>query len=286
MSFPSGSSRSPRRGPGTPSRRSRAQRVARRRALAVRAVEANLVCSQRVARAATRDVAVVQACSRTTRRKRGARYNYLPEALVALLWRQSGRKAFGWLHAAVARISRKSPLYGVPRDGSRGAPARGAAVPRRERARFATWLFGRRGPTHPSSPTPPGPRAVAQIRARNLTSHRSSLRRPKGAASYAPNLSLHTPPLRAGTHDCTTHRCCNGRQPQTIPAPEIQHAQAAVAARARGARGGARRASTRCVARDARADAARRLATTARRRAAFIGHAARRLSSADRQRRF
>ena len=34
------------------------------------------------------------------------------------------------LHAAVARISRKSPLYGVPRDGSRGAPARGAAGPR------------------------------------------------------------------------------------------------------------------------------------------------------------
>ena len=60
------------------------------------------------------------------------------------------------------------------------------------------------------------------IRARNLPSHRSSLRRPRGAASYAPNLSCHTLPLRAETHKYTTYRSCNGRQPQPIPARRIQ----------------------------------------------------------------
>ena len=152
----------------------------------------------------------------------------------------------------------------VPRRQTTGSHATAPAV-------FGPWgRFSkvRVGTTRVASPAFETPRRSAPvfadasgaagrraIRARNLTSHRSSLRRPRGAASYAPNLSLHTPPLRAGTHDCTTHRCCNGRQPQTIPAPEIQHAQAAVAARARGAGGGAR------------------LATTARRRAALSGRA-------------
>ena len=149
---------------------------------------------------------------------------------------------------------------GRPRGPTRRLPWRSgpwrcrAAVPRRERARLATWLFGRRGAAHPSSPTPPGPRAVARIRARNLTSHRSSLRRPRGAASYAPNLSCHTLPLRAETHKYTTYRSCNGRQPQPIPARRIQQCSGSTCCW--GSRRGRRRSSRhdprRCTGRPRR----------------------------------
>ena len=60
--------------------------------------------------------------------------------------------------------------------------------------------------------------------------------RPNYRCSNEPNLSLHTPPLRAETHDCSTHRFCKRRAPQTITAPKIQHEAAVAALAARAAR--------------------------------------------------
>ena len=123
-----------------------------------------------------------------------------------------------------ARTSPATADHGVQRDGSRGARPLGLLRrgPASGTSAVCYLAFWTPRPNAPVFADASGPGSRRAIRARNLTSHRSSLRRPRGAASYAPNLSCHTLPLRAETHKYTTYRSCNGRQPQPIPARRIQ----------------------------------------------------------------
>ena len=152
----------------------RSRRASRRAALAVSALRRTSWCTACGAR------------GDTTRRSRAglatlARLDSVRREIT--IFRASFAACFAavWAQYLTANCStRRSHGFfsgdGRPRSPARRLPRRAGpwrcfgAVPHRERARFATWLFGRRGPTHPSSPTPPGLRAVAQIRARNLTS--------------------------------------------------------------------------------------------------------------------
>ena len=94
-----------------------------------------------MARAVTRNGAVVQVCSRTTRRRLASDLTICRSSCAALLCGWSG--PHGTLSAICstrkrgsARIPPATPDHGVPRDGSRGVGPWGcfSAVPRRERA--------------------------------------------------------------------------------------------------------------------------------------------------------
>ena len=97
-------------GPGTLSRRTRAPASVASQSFGSESSEANLVCALRVARAATRNGTVVQVCSRTTRRRRGARYNSFQRELCCRAVRQSG---YGYLRAGSS--TRRSPVHGFLR---------------------------------------------------------------------------------------------------------------------------------------------------------------------------
>ena len=108
-----------------------------------------------------------------TPRQREARDNYFPSELCCLF-------AAVWAAIPYGKIAPRGGRTDFSGDGRPRSPARRlprragpwrcfGAVPHRERARCVLPAFGHRGPTHPSSPTPPDQRAVAQIRARNLT---------------------------------------------------------------------------------------------------------------------
>ena len=164
--FPFWQRGSPRRDPGTPWFRSRAQRVPRRRALAVRAVRRTW-SMRSVWRAQRHETSQsCRLCSRETRRWPGVRYNYLTQELccqlLAAVWAQNLRQMAprgGRGRTDFSRDGRpRSPAGRLPRrSGPWGCRAAG---PGRERARCVSACGGR-GATHPSSPRLTGPQAVA-----------------------------------------------------------------------------------------------------------------------------
>ena len=234
------------------------------------------MCAQRVARAATQHGAVVQDCSLTTRRRRGASYNYLLEELCCPALRRR------WL---TANLSAVAPRGGAATDGllprrqtteSRGtAPAvlaRGAAGPRSRvgNERGASPAFGHRGATHPSR---------RRLRAREPSRMElcaSSQIMPKAAGElhiashYGQSCNYQTKSLHRQPHDSILRRCCARELRSYSNCAVINDPQAALAVGPRGAGGGiggpavVSRKTRTTAARLPRPDRQRRVQTTSR----------------------
>ena len=174
----------------------------------------------------------MQVCRRTTRRRRGARYNYLLAELCCpaftAVWasrhtsagstRKRGR---GWIPPATAD-------HGVPRDGSRGAPpltlqGRGPATGTRAVCYLAFWTPRRSAPVFADASGPASrranPRAYSDLPPiKSAATERSCLVRAKFIAAYATaacrDARLHHPSLlqRTSTADdpCARNPACSG----------------------------------------------------------------------------
>ena len=121
-----------------------------------------------------------------------SRDNYFPGELRPVCGSPASQLSErSFLHAAGERISRATADHGVPRDGSRSPAALGVASrwSRDGNARGAP-AFGRRGATHPSSPKPPGPRAVAHGTLRELPNHAKGRGRAAHSIALRPKLQL------------------------------------------------------------------------------------------------
>jgi hypothetical protein len=101
---------------------------------------------QRVARAATRNGAVVQVAETAWRRRRGARYNYLLQELAANCLLQSGPSALGLFAPRGGRGRKDFSRDGRPRGPAGRLPRRGGPCAAGPRSRPASGTRAARLP--------------------------------------------------------------------------------------------------------------------------------------------